>query len=86
MLDIFGDNFWFEIQPHDFEEQRQVNIEVVNYAQKFGRPVVATTDAHSPYEEWLDTQQVVKMMSTKTSFKKQEKELEKRRAQNPTTR
>lgn len=71
MLTIFGDDFWFEIQPHDFDEQRVVNAEVISLAQKYGRPAIVAADAHAPYKDWMKTQQVAKMLSTKTSFKKE---------------
>ena len=77
MLGIFGDDFWFEIQPHDFEEQKMVNLETINLANEFGRPVVTTTDAHSPYQEWMKTQQVAKLMSTSSSYAKEAKRMEK---------
>lgn len=70
MLKTFGDDFWFEIQPHDFPEQKLVNAEVVNLAHEFGRPVVAACDAHAPYKDWMKTQQVAKLLSTNSSFKK----------------
>ena len=77
MLDIFGDDFYFEIQPHDFAEQKFVNVEVANYATKYGRPVVTGCDAHAPYKDWVTTQQVAKLMSTKSSFEKEKKRQEK---------
>lgn len=57
--DIFGDDFYLEIQPHDFDEQRQVNMTLVNWAQEFGMPIVATSDVHYPFEGWEDTQKVL---------------------------
>src|SRR5438552_353137 len=32
MLKLFGDDFWVEIQPHDFDDQRTLNIELVRLA------------------------------------------------------
>lgn len=77
MKAIFGDDLWLEIMPHDFQEQRMVNIELANLAERHSLPVIATTDAHYPYKEWAETQQVAKMMSTKTSFEKERKRMEK---------
>jgi len=63
MLNIFGDDFWIEIMPHDFDEQRTLNIELVRLAQEKSIPLLATNDAHFPYKEWSDTQRIVKMMA-----------------------
>lgn len=70
---IYGDDLWIEIQPHDFEDQRTANLEAVNLAQAHGLGFYTACDAHVPYKDWADTQQVVKLMNTKSSFKEQEK-------------
>ena len=57
--DIFGDDLYLEIQPHDFEEQALINLELINMANKFGMPVVATSDVHFPYKDWHDTQDIL---------------------------
>jgi DNA polymerase-3 subunit alpha len=67
--DIFGDDFYLEIQPHDFEEQRLTNITLCNWAMEFGIPVVATSDVHYPYEGWEDTQKV--LVQTKIGAEKE---------------
>lgn len=58
-LDIFGDDFYLEIQPHDFAEQNLVNLTLMNWSQEMGIPTVATSDVHFPYEDWHDTQDVL---------------------------
>lgn len=68
--DIFGDDFYLEIQPHDFDEQRLVNIELINMAERFGIPLVAATDAHYPFKGWGDTQDVALMIATNSSLAK----------------
>ena len=68
--DIFGDDFYLETQPHDINEQRQVNIELINLAGRKGIPVVATSDVHYPFKGWHDTQEISIMMNTGSSFKK----------------
>lgn len=75
MQSVFGDNFFFEIQPHDIPEQRVVNEYTVNLAKTKGIPFVATSDVHSPYEDWTDTQNIRVMISyNKTVNDKQENE------------
>ena len=43
MKSIFGDDLWLEIMPHDFEEQRIVNMEIANLANDHSLPI----DCHS---------------------------------------
>jgi DNA polymerase-3 subunit alpha len=76
MKKIFGDDLWIEIMPHDFPEQRMVNIEIANLATQHSIPIIATTDAHFPYKDWAETQQIAKLMSTKSSFQKEVKRSE----------
>lgn len=64
-----GDDWYFEIQPHDFDDLRVVNREIVSLGAQHGRPVVATKDAHFPTPEWAKTQQVSVMMRTQQTFK-----------------
>jgi DNA polymerase-3 subunit alpha len=80
MQKLFGDDLWLEIMPHDFDEQRMINIEIANLAQQHSIPIIATTDAHFPYADWADTQQVAKLMATSSSFQKREKQIADRRA------
>ncbi len=44
--DIFGDDFYLEIQDHGSVEDRIVNVEIVRIAKELGIEVVATNDAH----------------------------------------
>jgi DNA polymerase-3 subunit alpha len=57
-----GDDWYFEIQPHAFEDLQIVNREAVSLAQSLGRPVVAKRDAHAPDDTWVETQHVSVMM------------------------
>jgi DNA polymerase-3 subunit alpha len=56
MLSIFGEDFWIEIMPHDFHDQRTLNLELVNIAMERSIPLLATNDAHFPKKEWAETQ------------------------------
>lgn len=77
---IFGDDFWLEIQPHDFDDQRTVNIEKVRYSKSHGIPTVACNDAHFPYADWADTHRIAKMMGVNSCFSKVEKDIENGKA------
>ncbi len=68
MRKLFGDDLWIEIMPHDFDDQRILNKNLVAVAQEFSIPVIATNDAHFPYKEWADTHRIAKMMGSQSSF------------------
>ncbi len=72
MARMFGDDFFLESQPHPFHEQVLVNNYVANMGLKKGIPVVATVDAHYPFEDWADTQDVLLMINTGQSTKGRE--------------
>jgi DNA polymerase-3 subunit alpha len=47
-LDIFGENFYIEIQPSELEEQHQLNPLLVGLAHDLSIPVVVAADGHYP--------------------------------------
>jgi DNA polymerase-3 subunit alpha len=77
MIKLAKGRVWGEIMPHDFDDQRTINIEVVNLCNSLGIPFVATGDVHIPYKEWHDTHLIVMMSSTRQTFKNREKKVEK---------
>lgn len=68
MYKIFGDKFYVEIMPHAFEGQVFANPCLIEVANHYGLPVIATVDAHYVLEEHADTQDVVLMMSTQQTI------------------
>ncbi|MCM1222329.1 MAG: PHP domain-containing protein, partial [Lachnospiraceae bacterium] len=38
---------YLEIQPHDFQEQKDFNLHLAHLAKEFGKPLIASTDTHS---------------------------------------
>ena len=75
---VFGDRLWVEIMPHDFDEQRTLNLALIGIANERGIPVIATNDAHFPYKEWSETQQVARILGSRMTWAKVEKDKEKR--------
>lgn len=73
---IFKDDFYLETQPHDFPEQRKVNLELLNLSLRHSIPVVAAVDAHYPFKDWRDTQDISLMISTGSSLKKRKEDEE----------
>ena len=50
-LDIFGEDFYIELQRHDLEEQKIVNEGLLKLAKKHNLKVIATNDSHYVDEE-----------------------------------
>ncbi|NJM17875.1 MAG: DNA polymerase III subunit alpha [Richelia sp. SM1_7_0] len=44
--DIFGDDYYLEIQDHGSQEDRVVNVEIVKIARELGIKIIATNDSH----------------------------------------
>ena len=44
--EVFGDDYYLEIQDHGSPEDRIVNVEIVRIAKELGIQLVATNDAH----------------------------------------
>lgn len=45
-LDLFGDDYYVELQRHDIPEQTKVNDALLKYAAKHNVPVIASNDSH----------------------------------------
>ncbi len=73
---IFDDDLYIELMPHDFDDQRLLNIELVNLANDKSIPFIATIDAHYPYKDWADTQDILLMIATGQSLAKRKKKKE----------
>lgn len=43
---IFGDDFYLEVQPHEFKEQKEYNQRVYAVAKRTGYHVIVTNDSH----------------------------------------
>ena len=67
---IFGDDLFMEIMPHDFDDQRSLNNELASLSEIYSVPLIATIDAHYPYKEWADTQDILLMVATGQTFEK----------------
>lgn len=51
--ELFGNRFFAEVQPNEFERQYDYNQKVISLAEKYGVPIVVTTDAHFSRKEDL---------------------------------
>jgi DNA polymerase-3 subunit alpha len=65
MVGIFGrDDLYLEIQPGESEEQRTLNLALVEMAKLNKLELIATSDVHYPEASWRETQDVLLMCST----------------------
>ena len=54
-VDIFGDDFYLEIQPLNWDVQYTVNLELIRIANKYNIKLVATNDSHYTNEDdWYE--------------------------------
>jgi len=45
-LDLFGEDYYIELQRHDIPEQNKVNEVLLKFAAKYNVPVIASNDSH----------------------------------------
>lgn len=66
-LDIFGERFFVELMPHDWDRQRALNLELVSLANRRGFGYYATVDSHYVLADWADTQKIITLIGTNTT-------------------
>ena len=67
-LDVFGDDFWIELQDHGLEEQRLLNPLLRDLARKHGIGMVATNDGHYVRREDAKAHEALLAIQTKTTL------------------
>ncbi|MFT4155489.1 DNA polymerase III subunit alpha [Parafilimonas sp.] len=45
-LDLFGDDYYIELQRHNIKEQEVINNTLLKFSKKYNVPVIATNDSH----------------------------------------
>ncbi|WP_411345818.1 DNA polymerase III subunit alpha [Paenibacillus sp. WLX1005] len=63
-LDIFGEDFYIELQDHGLAEQKKVNPLLIQLARELHVPLVATNDVHYLTEDDAKTQDVLICIGT----------------------
>ena len=66
MLDIFGDNWYGEIQWNYIKEQHELNQYVIQVCDEFGVEIISTADAHFPSPERWKDRELYKRLGWKT--------------------
>ncbi len=64
-LELFGADYYLEIQPHNSPEQKKYNLALVELSQKFNVPLVATNDSHYLRADDAEAQDVLLCIQTK---------------------
>jgi len=63
-LDIFGDDYYIELQDHGIEEQHQCNAVLLRWAKEYDVKVLATNDVHYVNQEDAEAQDVLLCLQT----------------------
>ncbi|MFN3301805.1 MAG: DNA polymerase III subunit alpha [Patescibacteria group bacterium] len=63
--EIFGDDFYLEVQAYDSPEQIEVNKKLIEIGKKYNLKVVATNDIHYLEKEDVEIQDVLLCLQTK---------------------
>lgn len=67
--EVFGEDFYLEIQRHGLPEEKIVNPALIKIGRELNIKVVATSDAHYLNKEDKKTHEILLAMQTKTTIK-----------------
>jgi DNA polymerase-3 subunit alpha len=63
-LDLFGDDFYIELQRHNLPEQEVVNEVLVRFAHKYNIPLICTNDSHYVEEDDANAHDILLCVNT----------------------
>ena len=63
-LDMFGDDFFIELQRHNIREQDKINEVLLRFAAKYEVPVIATNDSHYTDREDFNAHDILLCINT----------------------
>lgn len=63
-LDLFGDDYYIEIQRHGLAEQEQINEVLMRFSEKYGVPLIATNDSHYVDQEDANAHDILLCINT----------------------
>ena len=63
-LDLFGEDYFIELQRHNIPEQQKINQVLLGFAKKFGVPVIATNDSHYTDREDANAHDILLCINT----------------------
>jgi len=63
-LDLFGDDYYVELQRHEIPEQIKVNEVLLKFAKKYNVPVIASNDSHYVEKEDANAHDILLCINT----------------------
>jgi DNA polymerase III subunit alpha len=63
-LDLFGDDYYIELQRHGIGDQHKVNEVLARFAQKFNVPMIASNDSHYTEREDFNAHDILLCINT----------------------
>ena len=63
-LDMFGEDYFIELQRHNIKEQEKVNQTLLTFAKKYNVPVIATNDSHYTDQEDYNAHDILLCINT----------------------
>lgn len=63
-LDLFGEDYFIEIQRHNIQEQEIINQTLLKFAKKHNVPVIATNDSHYTEKEDYNAHDILLCINT----------------------
>lgn len=68
-LEIFGDDYYIELQDHDIDDQHTVNEVLLQWAKEYDVEVVATNDVHYVDQQDHEAQDILLCLQTGADYK-----------------
>ena len=63
-LDLFGEDYFIELQRHNIKEQEIINNTLLKFAKKYNVPVIATNDSHYTDREDYNAHDILLCINT----------------------
>src|SRR3990170_6176282 len=63
-LDMFGEDYFIELQRHNIKEQEKINQTLLKFAKKYNVPVIATNDSHYTDQEDYNAHDILLCINT----------------------
>lgn len=63
-LDLFGEDYYIELQRHDLPEQEKVNAVLLKFAQKYGVKIICSNDSHYVEEDDANAHDILLCVNT----------------------
>jgi len=68
--EVFGEDFYLEVQPHIIPEQVMVNKVVIQLHEKYNIPIIVTADTHYTHKEDKEIHNIVEALRYRRVFHK----------------